>query len=306
MFVFVSKGAAASEPAAVVGPDTRGKAGLRADLERIVAAEESNGWFLDRTSIEAIYPVLLQSVCRTSLEGRAEALRELADESCKSGSAKSLFEQAGRLTTEVEQALHNERLYQTLKTVIDGAAQDCPFYVTAKPGYDGRQTDRNRFTLSLETGGLVQLRQTAGTWGYGGGGTLRILPGYGFGAFSVHGGLELAGGAMLRPGDASRFVVNYFPALPVVLRLRSKNGTGMWHTDLEVAAVSLLQADDTHVSFGGRIGGGLGISALRTRFFIPWAGIAAAYEFYPDAARPAAHFLRAGVRLGFQWDPFAI
>jgi hypothetical protein len=280
--------------------DSRGRDGLLADLERIVTTEEGNGWYLDRKNIEAIYAVVLQSVCPASSEARQEAVAHLTAEAARAGDPKVLFARDGTVSSEVSSALHAQRMHDTLFAVVQGAPADCPFYVRASPGYDGRQTSRNRFTLSLETGSLVQLRQTARTWGYGGGGTARFLAGYGFGTVSVLGGLELAGGAMLRPGDSSRFVINYLPAVPVLVRF---HGT-LWHYDIEAAAVSLLQADDTSISFGGRLGVGIGISALRTRFVIPWAGLAVAYEYYAESGgRPSAHFIRGGVRLGFQWDP---
>jgi hypothetical protein len=280
--------------------DPRGESGLLADLERIVATEESTGWFVDRTSIEAIYAVVLQSVCRTSIEAREGSMLALEGRALRLGDPKVLFTQAGEMTSAVQEALHTARVRDTLRFALNGATKDCPFYIQPQTGYDGRQSDRNRFSLSLETGGLVQLRQTAGTWGYGGGGTARLLPGYGFGSVSILGGFEFAGGAMLRPGNSSSFVINYMPSVPVVLRLHQN----LWHYDAEVAAVSLLQADDTRVSFGGRVGIGIGYSALRTRFIIPWAGLALAYEYYADSGgRPAAHFIRGGARLGFQWDP---
>jgi hypothetical protein len=73
---------------------------------------------------------------------------------------------------------------------------------------------------------------------------------------------------------------------------------------MEVAAVSLFQADDFRMSYGARAGLGIGVSALRTRSFLPWAGAAIAYEHYwANADRPAAEFFRAGLRVGVVWDP---
>lgn len=280
--------------------DVRGKQGILADVNRIVLAEEGNGWVLDRVAITAMYPNVLQTVCRATLNARQAALRDLTAELARVGDPKVLYQRSGSLTSTVEAALHVQRMLATLQAVVDGAAADCPFYIRPQRGYDGRQTDRNRMTLSMETGGLVQFRYTNQELSYGGGGGLRILPGYGFGRWSLLGGIELSGGAMVKANDTSKFVLNYFPAVPVVVRLR---GT-MWHADVEAAAVSLLQGDNTNLSYGGRLGVGIGISALRTRFIIPWAGIGIAYEYFVESGgRPAASFLRGGVRLGFQWAP---
>lgn len=286
--------------AASESDDDRGKLGILADLKRIVLAEEANGWVLDRVAINSMYPVVLQTVCRASVNARHAALRDLLAQQQRLGDPKTIFQRTGSLNSEVEAALHVQRMHATLQSVVDGAAADCPFYIRPQRGYDGRQTDRNRVTLSLETGGLVQFRYTNSELSYGGGGGLRILPGYGFGRISLLGGIELSGGAMVKATDTSKFVLNYFPAVPVVVRLR---GT-MWHADVEAAAVSLLQGDNTNVSFGGRLGFGIGISALRTRFIIPWAGVGIAYEYFAESGgRPAASFIRGGFRLGFQWAP---
>jgi hypothetical protein len=278
----------------------RGAAGIRADLERIVSSEEGSGWFLDRTHYTAIYPVVLQSVCAATAPARQRAERQLAEESRDLGSAESLYEEDGKKSSRVQLALHVEHMHGALERAIAGADHDCPFWTEPIVGYDGRQTDRNRFTLSLETGGLAQLRRSAGAWGYGGGAGLRILPGYGFGKVTVLGGLELAGGAIATVGETTSVVVNYLPALPLVLRLRSTS----WHVDFEVAALGLFQSNNADWSYGARAGVGLGVSGLRTRFFIPWVGVAAAYDYFAEsAARPSAHFFRGGLRLGFQWDP---
>jgi hypothetical protein len=285
----------------VVMPDARGKSGLLADVRRIVEAEGATGWFLDRTHFDAMKPALLQSVCRSTAGARAGALAELEAERARAGAPAAAFEAAGRTWDEAAtRAARVDREVRALAAAI-GSIADCPYWISPQIAFDGRQTDRNRATFNLETGGLLQLRHTAGTWTYGGGGVIRALAGWGFGGrFTLLAGPEFAGGAMLQPGPApSQFVVNYFPALPVIARFHD----GGWHYDLEVAPVALFQAEDFSWSFGGRIGAGFGVSALRTRYFIPWAGIGAAYEHYVESGgRPAADFFRAGLRVGIILD----
>lgn len=290
-------------PPAAEAPDERGAAGIMADVERIVVAEESSGWFLDETHITAIYPVILQTVCRATPAARRLALARAEAEVQQHGEARALFEQGGRVVSAaVSSALSRERRRDALRKAIDGAERGCPFWVTPEVGYDGRQTYRHRFLLSFESGGLLQLRQTEGRWTYGGGGLLRLLGGYGLsGRLSLLTGGEFAGGAMLRTGTAnSEFVINYFPAIPLILRVHDVS----WHYDFEVAGVSLFQADNARFSFGGRLGFALGVSALRTRFLIPWAGAAVAYErYFESGGRPEQNFIRAGLRIGGVWDP---
>lgn len=291
---------AASSP--VAAQEEPGAAGLVSDLTRIIAIEESTGWFLDAQELDDVYPTLLESVCRATPEARRAALAWFAEESQKKGDPEALYQRnGGEMSKEVARALTLDRAHRALERAVERAPADCPFWIRPEPDFDGRQTDRNRFTLSLETGGLVQLRQTVDTWTFGGGGYGRLLPAYGFGGdITLLFGVEFGGGAMLRPRtDPTEFVINYFPALPLVARLHDVT----WQYDFEVAPVALFQADDTRLSYGVRGGFALGIVALRTRGFLPWGGAHVAYEHYFDGARPSAHFVRGGLRVGIMWDP---
>jgi hypothetical protein len=128
------------------------------------------------------------------------------------------------------------------------------------------------------------------------------LVGWGFdGRYTLLAGPEFGGSALLRPGsNASEFVINYFPAFPVVFRTRGLT----WHYDVEVAPVSLFEADNTRLSLGARIGGAFAFTALRRRNVLAWAGLAVAYEYYFDSGgRGPIHFFRGGLRIGLPWDP---
>lgn len=276
--------------------------GLLLDTARIIGAQETSGWFLDEEALKEVHPTMMESVCRTPEAARQEALATLRARQARLGDPRQVFERAGReLTEDVERALRAARELSALERAL-AAADECPFWIEPELDFRGRQTDADRFTLSLETGGLVQIRQTDGTLTLGGGGYARLLPGYGFGGeITVLTGAEFGGGAMLRPRTSpTEFVINYFPAIPVVVRFHD----GSWHYDAEVGAVGLFQADDSSLSLGTRIGGAIGVKALRTRGVLPWAGLAVAYEHYfPSGGRPTAHFLRGGLRVGLMWDP---
>jgi hypothetical protein len=277
-------------------------AGLISDLARIVDTQETVGWFLDSEALESIRETVMESICRTSPEARGYALAELERRKARFGDARALYERSGRvMTRDVKNALSLERQHRALEMGLE-RAHDCPFWVEADGYFQGRQTDRNRFTLSVETGGNAQIRQTEGTWTLGGGGLGRLLPGYGFGGdYSLLIGVEFGGGAMLRPRTTpTEFVINYFPALPVVFRIHDV----AWHYDIEAGPVALFQADDGSFSFGVRGGFATGVAALRTRGVIPWGGAALAYEHYfPSGGRARAHFIRGGLRVGIVWDP---
>ena len=277
--------------------------GLLADVQRIVDIRETMGWYLDDEAYEAIRSTMLESVCKTTVRARERAMKILGEQVLDAGDAQGLFEADGRrVTRRVERARSLERRHQALSRAADDAADKCPFWEEPEPGFEGRQTDRNRFTLSVETGGLLQVRNTQGSWTYGGGGAARLLPGYGFGGdVSLLAGVEFGGGALLKPNTSpTELAINYFPALPVLVRFHRGNV----HYDIEVAPLGLFQADNFDLSYGGRIGVGGGYSALRTRGVIPWAGLALAYEhFVPSGGRERAHFFRGGFRVGLVWDP---
>jgi hypothetical protein len=281
--------------------DCSGAVGLLDDIERIVAGEDNDGWFSDAEAFRSIDEPVLESMCRATPAARNSALAWLREERKRAGDPKALFDAAHELTPEAARSLALDRQVRALERALL-RVNECPFWVAPEPNFAGLQSDRERFTLSLETSGNVQLRITEGQASAGGGGIARLLPGYGFdGRTSLLLGAEFGGGAMIRPNtSASQFVINYFPAIPVVLRFHQVT----WHYDVETAAVSVFQADNTQLSFGARIGGAIGLTTLRRRNVLPWAGLAVAYEYYFEGGgRAPAHFIRGGLRVGLPWDP---
>jgi hypothetical protein len=296
-----SSATAATTPPPPPG-DAEGAAGLLSDVERIVNAQEYDQWFVDTHAYQELLPELMPSVCRSTPAARQYALAVTHAQSRDAGDPRARFAEVGEVTDEVEDALHYQRQHEALSTAVDLAASQCPFWSPPEPGFPGRQTTRRRLVLSLETGGLAQLRIAEGDAHLGGGGAGRLLGAYRWRAgVSLLGGLEFGGGAMVRPGTgASGFVINYLPAVPLVVRFHDV----AWHYELETAAVALFQADNTDPSFGVRGGAGVGFSTLRTRDILPWAGATVAVEHYfAGGGRAEAQFIRAGLRLGFLWDP---
>jgi hypothetical protein len=287
--------ALASTTARTARADERGARGLLVDLERIVTSEESSGWYLDRSHYDAIAPTVLVSVCHATLEARRVAMERLTAEA-ERDDPRAVFEREGKMTSAVAHALHVERMRTALERAL---AESCPFWITPKVGYDGRQTDRNKVTLNVETGALLQGRLAAGDATFGATYSVRLLAGYGFGNVSLLTGAEISGGPRTSD-DGSKLVMNYFPTVPLLVRFTDVN----WFYTVETGLVSVFQGDDTRLSYGVRFGGGVGVMALRTRYFIPWIGGALFYEHYfPISNRPAAELLRGGLRLGIIYDP---
>jgi hypothetical protein len=293
---------AAPGTSAAAPSDPEGALGLLSDLEKIVNAQEHDDWFVDEYAYDEILVALMPSVCRATPAARAQAVAATAARQRTTGDPQQQFARVGELTDEVEAALHAQRQHEALTLALRLVPKQCPFWIHPVPAFAGRQTNRARFALSVETGGLAQLRRADGDVHLGGGGAGRLLASYRFGsAATLLSGLEFGGGAMVRPEtSASEFVINYFPALPTVLRLHDV----AWHYEIETAAVGLLQADNTRPSYGIRVGAGVGFSTLRLRSLLPWAGFALAGEhFFAGGGRSAQQFFRAGLRVGFFWDP---
>lgn len=284
----------------MAGRDPEGARNLLIDLERIVTSTEGGGWFLDSEAERAVHPPLMESVCRASPEARLEALRLIRDLGRMLGDPRTVFAVEQRETTRFQRARSVDRQLRALERAEQRATAECPFWVSAQDEFQSRQTDSRGISLVVETGGNLQLRYTAGQWTFGGGGLGRVLSNFGLtDHLSLLAGVEFGGGAMLRPGaPETEFVVNYFPAIPLLLRFRDVNV----RYDLEVGPVALFQADNTRLSYGGRVGTSVSILALRTRNLLPWAGVAATYEYYfQGGGRPAAHFVRGGLRVGILW-----
>jgi len=273
-----------------------------ADIERLVASRASLGWVVDRVELDDMYPALLESICPAVTGAREIAHRRLQRESSERGDPRALYQADRELSSRVKAALAAQRRLLALEHGLAGAERECPFWLEVDPAFEGIQTDRNRFTLNVESGGVAILRETAGDWTLGAGGFGRVMPAYGFGgSWTLLAGGEFGGGALIRPGDETTgLAVNYFMAAPVVARVHDV----AWHYDLELAPVALFLTDDTRISYGARVGTTVGISALRTSGFIPWAGVSVAYEYYLESGgRPEAHFIRSGFRAGLSWDP---
>lgn len=288
-------------PALAHAEDAEGVHSLLEDVARVVAAEEVDDWFTDKEALRTIEENLVPSVCRASEEARQGALASLQADAARAGDPKASFEKSGVIDDRVKAALTADRRLRGYQQAL-ARQGECPFWVRPQPGFHGLQSDRKRITLSVESGGNVQFRYTQQHLTFGAGGSGRLLVGWGFdGKYTLLFGPELGGSALLRPNsNASEFVINYFPAVPLLVRTRYLT----WHYDVEVAPVALFEADNTRLSWGARIGGAFAFTALRRRNVLPWAGLAVSYEHYFEGGgREPTHFFRGGVRIGLPWEP---
>lgn len=288
-------------PALARAEDAEGTRSLLEDVARVVAAEEVDDWFTDKEPLDAIERHLLPSVCHASGEARKAVLDTLTRAAAQNGDPKVLFEQRGVMDDRVDAALTADRRLRGYQQAL-ARENECPFWIRPQPAFHGLQSDRKRLTLSVESGGNVQFRYTRQHLTFGAGGSGRVLAGWGFdGKYTLLFGPEFGGSALLRPNsNASEFVINYFPALPLVLRSRALT----WHYELETAPVALFEADNTRLSWGARIGAAFAFTGLRRRNVLPWAGLAVSYEHYFEGGgRGPTHFFRGGLRIGLPWEP---
>lgn len=288
--------AAADEPSPAVDA-------LIHDLEKIVEVQTSIGWKIDRYEIEEMMPDALLSVCRTTEETRSAALTAL-DERLDSigGPPEEAYRASGGEYSEIRENLFVGRIRALLDEALRRAPLECPFYMVPEPDFRGLQTDAHRFTLSVEGGGLFTLQHWGGTvFEFGAGGSGRLLLGRGLSPnWSILAGPELGMTAIFdQEGASTNFPLQFVGAVPLVVRRLNVT----WHYDMEVAPLGFYTKEEGEVSFGVRGGFLVGVSTLRIRGIMPWAGVGMAVEYIlPTDARGGLTFLKGGARVGFDWD----
>ena len=273
------------------------------DIDRIVAVESQKGWQIDRLELEETLPQALQSVCRCTKESRQRAL-QIAKKRFEDagGDVPSALSAAGGDPGEIEPLLDAQRAVLILDYALSKADADCPLWLKPQEGFLGRQTNRERFSLYFEGGGLLTLRTNAEETRYGGGGSSRVLLGYRSGSLGWLVGGELGGAGLVEPDEASDQVrFHMFSAVPIAARLHGV----LWHMGLEVAPVWSLPVSRDPARIGGRVALLVGYTPLRRGAWLPGIGFAVAYEHspaYDDLA--TEHIIRAGFRAAFSWDPY--
>jgi hypothetical protein len=252
-------------------------------------------------------PDALESTCAVPVAARAALLARLdARVRDLGGPVEKAFVERGRDLDAVDELLVATRVRNLLAEAMRRAPAECPFWVVPSPRFRGVQSDAHRFTVNLETDGILLVRHFAGALTVGGGGSGRLLLGRGLDPrWSLLVGGELGGGALFeqsqpRAGSASApLPLTFTAAVPFVIRKHDLT----WHYEAELAPIAYFEQRDTHVSWGGRAGILVGKSGLRFRGIMPWAGIGLAFEYVlADSVRPASWSIKGGARLGFDWD----
>ncbi len=274
--------------------------GLLHDIEKTVEARMTSGWQIDRYEIDKMMPDALSSVCATPAQSRQAALDHLERRiTALGGPLEKAYRENGNSLDGLKELVLVTRARDLLAEAMSRAPAECPFWIPEDPAFHGIQTDAGRFTLEFEGGGLLVLQNTQDDQFAGGGGAGRLLVGYGLSQhWSLLAGGEFGGAALFKQGDnATQLPIQLVVATPVVLRFLDLT----WHYDAEVAPTLFIADGATNPGF--RVGGLIGISTLRIRGVMPWAGFGMAFEkYFQSGDRPGFNQLKGGARIGLDWD----
>jgi hypothetical protein len=281
-----------------------GAAAALDDLERIVESTAATGWRVDRYELEAMMPDALASLCSIPEPDRAALGAAVhARLAALGGPVEEAYRRAGGDLDAVEELLFATRVALLVDEAAARAPRECPFWVLPSPNFRGLQSNTERLTLNLEGGGLLLLHHARDPRGlsFGGGGSGRLLLGYGLDArWTVLGGTEFGGGALFKPqGKTTHLPLQFVAAAPLVLRHHLLT----WHHDVEIAPLAFFTEEKGAVSYGARVGAVLGVSGLRVRNVLPWVGVGVAYEIYAkNEVRSWMSQIKGGARIGLDWD----
>jgi hypothetical protein len=246
LFVLVAwllPGAAWADPAELPLGITDSAAALSHDLRLLVAAKMQRDWEIDAVEMSNLRGPALESLCRTQPVDRAKARERLQQLRLIAGpSLEEALAAAGGDLDAVAPVLAAERTLALLDDAM-GQLAHCPRWQRPHQPFLGRQTIANRWVLRLDGGGLGTFRRAAGGWQYGGGGSGRVLVGWGGnGRWAAFLGAELGGAAMVSgDGDSQRLAVQVYGAVPVIVRISRLQ----WHVDVDVAPVAHWAATAT-------------------------------------------------------------
>lgn len=288
------------------------------DVERVVDVRGNVGWFIDESEIQAVLPDVMKSFCQVPVEERQEALAWVDRQIVVLGGPDvvAAWVAHGKKLGRVEDLLLATRTRMLLARATEWANQGrCPFWLEPTARFHGVHTQDHRFIATIEGGGRVTQEIALGRVRFGGGGSGRILAGYGFAeGWGLTGGLELGGGARftnLALGEQSEFpqIVGQ-AAAPVVLRRQLGLTT---HAELEAGPLAYFDrgsADPStrevklHFDWGLRFGAAIGGTYLRLhRGFIPKFAVAFTVDWVPAMGeQPGLTQIGLGLRTGLDFS----
>jgi len=291
----VASAAAASAPSPAARTLVR-------DLHKTISLQEQVGWVIDEFEWRELIPTALTSICRTPESARAEAQVILAERvQALGGDPRIKLQEPGASLDDIDDLMTLWRAQQLLERSLK-ETQHCPFWIREETDFRGFHSDEGRFSVDLAGGGLFMGRRLGDQYRFGAGGGGRITFGYGVSPhWHIRTGLGFGGGALADSTvETENVAIDYYMDAPLIVR---HNGV-LWRQEVEVAAVTLGIPWKQDIQIGVRVGGLIGLSYLRIRDIMPWAGVVLYGEYiFPRGNLPEAWTVRVGARFGFSWFP---
>jgi hypothetical protein len=260
-------------------PSSPAAGALHRDLERLVELSDTEGWSIDRVELDEALPSALMSVCRTTEPTRTALLAWLDTRIAKlGGPVREAYEARGRKLDAVEDLLSITRIRMLLAMSIERSAADCPFWIHARPNFNGRQILDDRFLLSAGGGGKgIMIRQLGDTdLNFGGAG--RVLVGRGIGQHAtLLAGVEIGGSAAFpqdEEGERGPLAIAVDVVTPLVYRHRLVNS----YWEVEAGYVAHLTEGEDDPAHGLHLGMAFGGTAARRRWVFPGVAFGVGYE----------------------------
>lgn len=277
---------------------------LYLDLRSIVETRSRIDWVIDRNELDEIAPAVMTSTCQTT-EATHLALAGWLDGrlAAEGGSAREVWAAAGNDLSAAREALIIERVTAALRYGGE-RREDCPFWLAPDGDFTGVQANTDRLVILAESMGSGQLVLQEGDANIGGAGLGRLIPAWGITdrlTLGIGAELGVASTFPRTPSGGRSLKAVGTGGIPVLLRVLD----GTWRYDLDVAAVTRATREEyKDLRFGYRVGVGFGLATLRIAGVMPYAMIWAGYEYLaPGAGEAETHILRAGSRVGVNWDP---
>ncbi len=279
---------------------------LHVDLSKIVATRSRAGWEVDAKEVEEGATKALTAVCQTTEVTRADLLAWLDQAILEAGGpVEEAYVLRGRKRRKIRELLELTRMRMVLARAMERAATDCPFWLEPDERFAGVHGDASRLVLMFESNGSVFLLPAPdGTTTFGGGGSGRLLAGWGFGQyFTLILGAEL-GGAGTFPADPTgmgerTLVPRFFGVVPLIGRFHYYT----FSLDLEVGAGWQLSEADFVPRPGFRAAFAIGASVLRVAGILPYGTLGLVAERYRTATGEHDLYLGGIYRVGFNLDP---
>jgi len=283
------------------GPEHPAARALYRDLQRLVTIAEAAEWTIDRHETRALLDDALMSVCQVPAPARQELASWLEDRiRLGGGLVTEAYRRRHRSLDAIDSLLELTRVQMVLRAADEASTSDCPFWLSPRDDFRGRQISDDRWQLSVGGGGRGNLLVQGDQHDVSFGGSGRLLVGRATGErWTIFGGIEMGGQASFpkdADGNRGNVVLDLELAVPVVARYRLINS----YVEAETGYLMTFAERDLASAAGFRVGLAVGARALLTRWFFPGAAFHVAYDHLGEAAEvPAQHIVRIGVQVAF-------